>query len=64
MAFISIDTIAKSKLVLKAHKKSQVLSIIKVMGREETLMWYKIMEAWGQSTTDTIKVHKEYSKIV
>ena len=45
MAFISRDSIAKSKLVLKAHKKSQVLSIIKVMGREETLMWFKIMEA-------------------
>jgi hypothetical protein len=44
MAFISIDTIAKSKLVQKAHKKSQVHSIIKVMGREETLMCYKTME--------------------
>ena len=64
MAFISIDTIAKSKLVQKAHKKSQVHSIIKVMGREETLMCYKTMEAWGQNTTDTIKAHKEYSKIV
>ena len=45
MAFISRDTIAKSKLVLKAHKKSQVHSIIKAMGPEETLMCYKTMEA-------------------
>ena len=32
------------------------------MGLEEILMWFKTMEAWDQNTTNTTKVHKDYSK--